>query len=115
MGLIGRKSQNWLPKRAIILDWDDTASLNPKAFLELEASFLRIGMELVVCTSRAVDDPTNGEIYTHFPPRKVIFCEGETKKRVLERLGITPIFWVDDTPESIVSENDVRNYNLGNN
>lgn len=91
----------------VMLDFDGVASLEPDLFRGFCESLKGIGIDYYVCTSRSISDRTNNEIFDHFPEEKIIFCEGETKKRVTEHLGITVAFWMDDTPEDVIDKMDI--------
>lgn len=92
----------------VMIDFDGVASRDPTMFLEIAEKFFSIGLDYLVCTSRTASDVTNDEIFEAFNPSKVVFCEGETKKRVAEELGINVAFWIDDTPEDIIDQIDIQ-------
>lgn len=97
----------------VLIDFDGVASRNPTYFRKLGESFIKLEMDYLIFTSRSVFDLTNHEIYDFFPKSKIVFCEGETKKRVAEALEIDIAFWIDDHPEDIVDINDIFQRNEG--
>lgn len=98
-------------KSLILLDFDDTASLNTSLFSKLFETFRDAGFHIIICTSRSENDPLNSEIYSAFPGETIVFCEGFQKMDTLIKLGINPesiAFWIDDKPSSIVPIDEMK-------
>lgn len=94
-------------KKYVLIDWDDTFSLDGPMFVDIVSRLEKGGFVVKVCTARSSSDPTNVQILKYFKPEGIIFCEGEQKKEFIERHNILNLdevaFWIDDNPESIVA------------
>lgn len=91
----------------VLIDYDDTYSLNPHVFGKIWQLLEGAGFLVMCCTARSKTECDNADLYQHISEEKVFFCEGYQKKEYLENnFGIkeTDIaFWIDDFPESIVA------------
>ncbi|AUR92289.1 hypothetical protein NVP1170O_176 [Vibrio phage 1.170.O._10N.261.52.C3] len=95
----------------VMIDWDDTASLNPYMFKELFLMLGSNGFIPKICTARG-EHFDNEDIFEHFSPNEVIFCNGQQKKDILHLHDIKRsevAFWIDDSPEAIVDKEDLGN------
>jgi hypothetical protein len=97
-------------KQYVMLDYDNTVSLNPQMFLQIFDLLKRCGFIPKICTARH-EDFDNSDIFLWFDEKDVIFCNGEQKKDVLYRHGIKRkevAFWIDDKPAAIVDKEDLH-------
>lgn len=96
-------------KQYVMIDFDDTVSLNPQMFLQVFDLLSRCGFTPKICTARG-EHCDNEDIFLWFDKTDVIFCDGRQKKDVLIENGIKRkevAFWIDDNPSAIVDKEDI--------
>lgn len=99
--------QPQLENKYVMVDWDDTMSLSPEHFQQIFKLFEDMQLIPMVITARHPSD--SSDIYAWVNEDRVIFCNGKQKKDVLTEHGIEKnqvAFWVDDSPEAIISKSD---------
>lgn len=81
----------------IALDYDDTYTRDPLAWLTVVAFMKSKGHEFICCTMR-----TPGEAHNIHPPLRELMpvhCTSrKAKAEYLSGLGIRPDIWIDDNP-----------------
>ncbi|MGD1524120.1 hypothetical protein [Vibrio owensii] len=91
----------------VLVDYDDTFSLNPELFKKIWELLQSAGFIVKCCTARSKIDCDNSDLLEHISENDVFFCEGYQKREYLEKtynIGASDIaFWIDDFPESIVA------------
>lgn len=89
----------------IALDYDDTYTADKSlwvAFIQL-AQILDHTIYIVTMRDGEEDWHSDFEWLEKTFGVKTIFCNGESKRDVTERLGIPINIWIDDRPEGITS------------
>lgn len=103
----------------IAIDYDNTLSLKPEMWKKILPIYKEYGFRLYVVTLRYAQDGgcwgirvDNSDMDWVLPfVDKVIFCCGLQKRPYCTNLGISPAFWIDDLPETIIElPNDKRSF-----
>lgn len=101
-----------IQKKYVMIDWDDTMSLNPNMVKPLFALFSQFGFIPKIFTARKESDD-NSDIFIYVEKDDVLFADREQKKNAaLFKYGIKNAdiaFWIDDLPTSIIDSEDVGN------
>lgn len=100
-----------IEKKYVMIDFDDTASLNPEVFKQIIILLQTMGLEVRIYTARK-ETRDNSDIFIWFNKEIVLFSNGKQKKDALWDYGIKRsqvAFWIDDSPEAIVDKEDIGN------
>lgn len=100
-----------LENKYVMLDFDETASINPEKFIQIIHIIESMGLIVKVFTARN-ENGDNSDIFTWFNKEKVLFANGQQKKDALWDHGIRRdqvAFWIDDSPSAIVDKEDIGN------
>lgn len=84
----------------IALDYDDTFSDNPQAWVAVAKQLVSFGYVVIGVTLRNRYMPVTDD-YTEVCER-VIYCAGNAKQEVLALLGYNEVIWIDDNPKYII-------------
>lgn len=86
----------------IAIDYDGTYTADPRMWEAFIVGTNHLGHEIVICTGRAF--PPNHE----FAPWVTVHCTaGQAKRDYLATLGIHPDVWIDDDPQSILTDDPI--------
>lgn len=89
-------------KKIIAIDYDKTITLDPTLWRGFIKDAKGRGFKVLLVTMRAPEDNTNELRKMGKVVDKVIFTCKKAKKPFLEKMGIYPDVWVDDSPEYIL-------------
>lgn len=90
----------------IMIDWDETMSLNPEMFLKIIDLFSRLRYNVKIFTARR-STQDNSDIFAYVDKKDVLFAEREPKIDALQFYGIKEknvAFWIDDMPSAIINK-----------
>lgn len=83
----------------IAIDYDGTFTRHPDLWVGFIEGASRLGHEVVICTARAFPPDTARHMSTPF------YCTaGQAKRDYLASLGLHPDVWIDDDPQSILTD-----------
>ncbi len=96
-------------KKYVMIDWDETMSLNPSMVAPLFALFSNYGFKPMIFTYRR-ESGDNDDIFAYVKESDVLFSDHQQKKDALSKYGILKsqvAFWIDDNPSAIVDKMDI--------
>lgn len=95
----------------VMIDWDETLSLNTDMVKVLFNVFQQFGFIVKVFTAR-YENKDNSDIFIHVNKEDVFFADGKQKKDALLFKYQIPerrvAFWIDDNPAAIVDKEDLH-------
>ena len=84
----------------IAIDYDGTITAAPQLWSNFAVSATLAGHTVIVCTGRAFPPPA--------PDWLTVHCTaGQAKRDYLAALGIHPDVWIDDDPQSILTDDHI--------
>lgn len=89
----------------LAMDYDDTYTSDPKTMRAVIRCFQTNGHKVTIVTMRCPEKDWVDEFKFLKDNYDVdtIFCDGQAKKEVVEKLGVKIDWWMDDKPEGIVN------------
>ncbi len=89
----------------ISLDYDNTYTVDPECWKKVIRSFQSSGHKVFCVTMRSKELDYHKDFdLLELLGVKNVFCDGVSKRRVTEDLGIKIDVWIDDTPEGIPND-----------
>ena len=92
----------------IALDYDLTYTADKETFKKVIITLQLAGHKIYCVTMRSFEHdfhPDFDELLTYYNI-ETIFCDGHAKRVVCETLGIPIDIWIDDKPQSVVSDSE---------
>lgn len=87
----------------IALDYDLTYTADKAMWHDILHVIRKFGHEVIIVTMRdkELDWHDDFKYLDHNHEIKTVFCNGQSKKEVMDSLGYSVAIWVDDSPEGI--------------
>lgn len=87
----------------IALDYDDTFTADKTAWIRFIQLFQDYGHQIIIVTMRDGEADWHSDFKDLYDKYGIstIFCNGESKRDVTERMGVEIDVWIDDRPEGI--------------
>lgn len=95
-------------KPVIALDYDDTFSTDPSAWMKAMAILKKAGYRVIGVTLRNREQHISDTMF-HMTVESIVYCGGNAKKQVMLDFGHEIAVWIDDKPEYILDTHEKIN------
>lgn len=90
--------------KVVAVDFDDTISDNPEAWLRVMKTLEACGYVVVVCTWRSPTTAPEDLQFLVDKGYKIYYTSFTAKRAFMRKQGIDVAIWVDDDPEAIFND-----------
>ena len=93
--------------KVVAVDFDETISDNPEAWLRVMKTLEIVGYQVVVCTWRSPSTYPEDLQFLVDKGYKIYYTSFTAKQEYMKRLGIEVAIWIDDNPFAILNDAEV--------